>query len=354
MDTLILNIGISFLIGILLSVLLHVYFFKTSINELFMSSISAVTIASVIGITTVSLLFWNDDDFVADISLKKYLIPLAGSLIILFAAFSLNLFTTIIISLFVAIFSIYYTGIIIDFPYDLPGWTNTVLTIILLWLFTCSFYCLSGLTPFPQSQGLCVAIGFIILTALHTAPAIMGYSAALLCGILTVAFVRSKYQPFNHISTPVLGYIIAWFGLMSYQEHLLPCFITFSMYGVMECLIAVFRRIISFPKIQNVIYNTSLYRAYEESGSSHLVTRFIWSTDTMLIILGVFQINSSNTFSLPVFAAILCIWQQYRILNWQQPELSLKEAGKETITSIRKSLNILFKNSDDNKHTDDK
>lgn len=354
MDTLTLNIGISFLIGILLSVLLHIYLFKTSINEIFMSSISAVTIASLTGITAVSWLFWNDNDFVADISLKKYLIPLAGSLVILFAAFSLNLFVTITFSLLVAIFSICYTGIVIDFPYDIPEWGDTVLTIMILWIFTCSFYCISGLTPFPQSQGLCVAIGFIILAVLHTAPAIMGYSAAVLCGTLLIAYTRSSYQPINHISAPVLGYITAWLGLMSYREYLLPCFVTFSMYGIMECLIAVSRKITSFPKIQNIIYNTSLCRAIDESGLPQIATRFIWSTDTMLIILGIFQINGVNAYSLPTFAAILCIWQQYRVLNWRQPELSLKEAGKETFASIKKSLNSLFKDSDNNKPTDNK
>lgn len=355
MNTLIINIGISFLLGMFLSALLHIYFYKkTSLNEIFMSSISAITLASTVGITAVSYFFWSGDDFVADMSLKKYLIPLIGSLIVLFASFSLNLLTTIVFALIVSIFSIYYTGIIINFADNFPEWLNIILTITLLWAFACSFYCISGISPFPPAQGLSIAIGFVILTMLNAAPAVTGYSAALLSGVLFIAYARCGYQPINRISAITLGYIIGWFGLMAYQEYLLSCFVTFSMCGLIECLVAIYRKIISFPKIQNTPENTSLFRVLKESDSPQIVTRFIWSTNTLLVILGIFQINGPNEFSLPVFAIILCLWQQYRLLNWQQPELSLKEAGKETLTSLKKSFNTFFKNSDDNKPTDDK
>lgn len=346
-----LHLILSFLVGMVLSSGLHIYLNKVKVlNNTFLQSTIAVTISSIISISFLTLFFWNNTDFVGNLSSSQYLIPLACSLLILLAASFADIIAVLITTALVSAFTVYYTGISINFYPDMASWINTLLTILSLCIFSCGFYCISGITPFPQSQVIIPALGLVILTIIEVAPSIIGISSAALIGVMSVSYFNGLI---SHNSAPVLGYIIGWLGLVSYPEYLLPCFIIFSMGYLMEFGISVLRKLTTLEKYRKLPYNSTLYQLLDESNSSPAVLRIIWSNGAMLLLLGIFQINSDNCFSLPALAALFCTWQQYRTIHWQQPTLTWKETNKEMITSIKTTFNNLF-NKSDNDRKDDK
>lgn len=352
-DSGLLILGMSFVVGMLMSALFHVWFqYSDFLRENFLSSSFAVAGASIISIVALTMFFWVDDDLVGDISLGQYLLSLGCGLLIIPTLF-IPIGAVVVCGVFIASFlGVYLSDITIIFYPGLPEWLNMFLTSLTLGLFACGFYCVAGLTPFPQSQGMVPAAGFVILTALGLAPLVMGISAAVLLGVLIISYMRGMIQPMEHLSAMLLGYIVGWLGLMSYPEYLLPCFVVFVMYYIMECLVAVFCKLTTLPQFAELPYNSTLYRAFDESGSQEMVSRLIGYTGVLLLILGVFQTNSDNCFSFPIFAAMLCAWQQYRTANWQTPDKTLRETNREVLDSIKKSFNVLFGEND--KHTDDK
>ncbi len=355
MSATVIDTVISFVIGMILSIGFHFYFAKQKhLEEYFLSSIIAITLSAVISISAVAIFFWNSDDFVYDLSITQYLLPLGASLLILVGVLLGSVPYLLISTAIACLFSVYYTGITINFSSELPSWLNMFMTSVCLWLFSGGFYCISGLSPFPQSQGITPALGIIILAFLGMAPFVLGISAAALLGVLIVAYARSFSQPINQDCAIILGYIIGWLGLISCAEYLLPCFIIFMMYYLSEASVALFRKIMPLEKYKNIPYNTTLYQAYIEKAPEQNISSVIWLTSLLLILLGVIQINGDNAFSLPVFAYLFCAWQQYRTIHWQTPKQTLKETNQEVINSIKATFASLFQKNDDNQQKDDK
>lgn len=354
MDSSLLILGLSFAVGLSLSAFFHIWFQHSEfLRENFLAAAFAVATAATSSIVALTLFFWNDADFVGNISLAQYLLSLSCGLLIIPALLIPVDFISICGVMIASFLGVYISGITIIFYPELPEWLNMFFTSLLLGVFACGFYAVSGLTPFPQSQGMISSAGFIILALLGFAPVVMGISAAVLFGVLLVSYARGTLQPMNHLSTMLIGYIIGWLGLISYPEYLLPSFVVFMMYYISECFVAVFCKLTTLPQFAELPYNSTLYRAFDESGSQELVSRMIGYTGILLIILGVFQTNSDNCYSFPIFAAMLCGWQQYRTLNWQTPDKTLKETNREVIDSVKKSFNVLFGDNKNSKHTDD-
>ncbi len=355
MSAIVIDTVIAFAIGMILSIGFHFYFAKQkNWEEYFLSSIIAITLSTVISISATTIFFWNPDDFVYDLSITQYLLPLGASLLILLGVLLGSVPYLLISTAIACLFSVYYTGIAINFSNELPAWLNMFITAVCLWLFSGGFYCISGLSPFPQSQGITPALGIIILTFIGMAPLALGISAAALLGVLIVAYVRSFSQPINQDCAIILGYIIGWFGLISCGEYLLPCFVIFMMYYMAEASVALFRKIMPLEKYQNIPYNTTLYQAYIDGAPQQNISSVIWLTNLLLIVLGVIQVNGDNAFSLPVFAYMFCAWQQYRTIHWRTPKQTLKETNQEVINSIKATFASVFQKNDDNQPKDDK
>lgn len=355
MEYLLLVLGCAFLVGMILSAFLHVCFFQfDSLQDSFLSSIFAIAISAVIGIVVISLCFWNEDDFITYFSYTQYLAPLCCVLLLLPALLVFDGLLLVSSVLIVSFVGVYLSDIVITFNEDFPLWLNMFFTSVLWSLFSLSFYCLSGLNIFPQSQGMIPSLGFVVLTILGGAPLIMGASAAVLVGVLFVACLRCKIQPMAHLGTIVLGYIIGWIGLVSYPEKLFSCFAIFVMYCLLESGLSVFRKCTTLPQYADIPYNSTLYNVFKEGGSSELILKVIYTVGLCLILLGILQINSSRESSLPLFALMFCAWQQYRTINWQVPDKSFKEINGETVKSLKEFFGLLANKSNKKNHTDDK
>ena len=342
MDMSLLILGFSFLLGMITSAAMHIYFGKTTyIDDNFLSSTAAVWFSALICIPLPIYFLFNDSDMVAAINYWQYITPLLSAGLIFLASLSCSIFLTSLATLIACALSVFVTDITIIFVPHWPLFLNSFFTIIALWLFALSFYCISGLNPFPQSQVILPSLGFVGLSAFGAAPLVTGISTAALSGILFISYVRGNIQPINHAATPLFGFIVGWLGLLSYPEYLFPCFIIFVMYHLTEAAAAGLRKLTTLDDYATIPYNSTLYRTFEASASSPLVIRTIWHIGALLILLGFFQLNSPNTFSFPIFALLICLWQHHRLLHWQKPDTTFKEDLQESISSARKALSAL-------------
>lgn len=342
-------IGISFLsclflAAILFSLLSKKEFLQTNL----LSAPLAFCLTAILGIGILSLLFWQDNDFVAMMTPRLYLTPLLGLLLIMISFF-LKIKGSVEIGTFLAsLIAVFGThSFLMIFP-ELPEWINQSLTVLLLWLFALSFRAVSGLNPLPQTEGLAVSGGLLLLYLLGLAPFVLGLTSAGLFGIFLIAYVRCSIQPFGPKYIPAVGFILGWLGLVSYREYLLPSFLTFSMFFLAEACVCTARKITFLPKYKDFFYNAISLQALSEGLAAQTLIRVIWNTNILLVLIGLFQVNSPNTYSLPLFAAIITAWQLYRMLNWQKESQTLKDTHKELIKDLKSSVkNIFNRNTDD-------
>lgn len=353
MSTDILFFGLSFVVGMTLSALLHVLFYRSSFwQNNFLSSTAAICLATILSVIPMAYYCYDSAQFAGDISFMGFVAPLLCSVIILAGACFGSIWITSISILIACSVAVWLSGVTIVFNTGWADWVNILCTIAAYSVFAWGFYCIAGLTPLPQSQGIFASSGLIIIASFGYAPLSLGVSASAILGVFLIAYIRGQLQPINHVGAPMLGFVIGWLGLVSYQEYLLPCFVIFVMYYLAELAVAVFRKITTIDKYSELPYNSVIYQTFEESSSAELINRIIWHTGILLVVLGVFQINSPNTFSFPVFAALVCFWQQYRLFNWNNPDKTFKENYADTIASIKQSISPLFNRN--KKKSDDK
>ena len=344
---------IAFIIGMILSAVLHVTLERVAFwQNNFLASSAAICLASVFSALPVAYYFFDASQFAGEINFLKFALPLTCSLIVLASVCFNNIYITSLGLLLACTLGVGLSDITISFYAGWPQWLNTVCTIAGYWLFAWGFYCISGLTPLPQAQGIFPAIGLVIIAVIGHAPLAFGVSAAAIFGVFAIAYVRGQIQPVSHASAPLLGYIVGWLGLISYPEFLFPCFAIFMMYYFAELAVALFRRITTIKNFSELPYNSVIYQTFEQSSSPELVSRVLWHTGILLVLLGVFQINSPNISSFPIFALFVCFWQQYRLYNWNNPDKTFKENYNDAVKSIKQALTPIIDRH--NKKQDDK
>lgn len=352
MSTHTLIVGLTFLICLMAAAILFSTLVKNSfLRENLLSAALAVCGSLILGVGGITIVFWYAYDFVADITVWQYLLPLLSTLLIAGSFFIKIPYIVPLAAFLAAAASVFGGGLSIIFLPQIPLFFNQLITAIALWLFAVGFTALSGLNPLPQTEGITISIGFILLYLFGLAPFIIGAAAAGLLGALLIAYLYSASQPIGIASAPLLGFILGWLGLLSYGEYLLPCFIIFAMFYLLELLVCTARRITLLPRYRDFAYNSVSVQSFTGGFPAQAVIRVIWSTNILLIILGMFQINGANPYSIPVFAALITAWQLYRMTNWRNESQTLKETNRELVKDIKSSFNKLF-SSDDN--TDNK
>lgn len=342
-------IGISFLTCLFLAAVLFTLFSKKEFLQTnLLSAPLAFCLSAILGIGSLSLAFWYDNDFVAIMTPRLYLTPLL-SLLLIMISFFIKIRGSVEVGTFLAsLIAVFGThSFLMIFP-QLPEWINQSLTVLLLWGFALSFRAVSGLNPLPQTEGLTISGGLVLLYLFGLAPFIIGLTCAGLFGIFLIAYVRCPLQPFGPKYISAIGFILGWLGLVSYREYLLPSFLIFSMFFLAEAVICTARKITFLPKYQEFIYNAVTIQSLKEGLSADNLIRVIWNTNILLLLLGLFQTNSPNTYSLPLFAAIITAWQLYRMLHWQTESKTLKETHEEVVKELKTSLKNIFNNDKDN------
>ena len=332
----------------LFSILPKIIFFR---NKLISTAI-AFTCPILLVTTIVCLFYWYPHDFASDITIYQYLITLLCSLFIVISLFSQLPFAVEIGTLIAAIFAVIIGNFTIDFFPEIPSWINQILSIFALWSFALGWKAICGLNPLPQLESITISGGIFLLYLFGVAPFILGVTSSIILSASVIAYIYSSRSPLGINSSPLIGFIFGWMGLICYQEYLFPCFITFSLFYLLELFIALIRKLTFLPQYQELAYNTISVKSFTSGFPSSDIIHSLWNTNILLLIFGLLQIHGKSTYSLPIFAAIITSWQLYRMSNWQQASKTLKETNQELISGLKASLHNIF--SSDNSDKEDK
>ncbi len=293
-------------------------------------------------IPVIVFLTWYSQDFVSDMTFIQYstgllcLIPIALSFFIRLP------FATEIATLISSAITVTLGNFEILFLPQQASWLNIALTIIILFGFAYGWRALCGLNPFPQIESIAISGGLLLLFLLGFAPFILGVSASGILGISIIAYLYSAHIPLSSISSPLVGFIFGWLGLVCYQEYLLPCFLIFTMFYLLEFLVAFLRKATLLPQYKELCYNTIAVQSFSSGFPSIAILRTLWSSNILLIIFGILEIHSENTLSLIFISCIISIWQLYRMINWQQSSKTLKQTNKQLFQDVKNSLHSIF------------
>ena len=347
--------GISFLVCLIIASAFFAVSFKNDfLRENLLTAAVSSEAAILVAIVPLVFFFWVPYDFVAEISVWRYVISPFAALLILISLLTRQNGIVALAVLAASSLSVLAGDMHIIFFSDVPELLNKILTIIALWIFASGWKAVSGLNPLPQAEGITICGGILILYLLGLAPFILGLTASGILAILIIAHIRSAKQPFSIGSSPFLGFIIGWLGLVCAGEYLLPCFIIFSLFYLLEFSLAFLRKITFLPQYRDIAYNTASLQTFAGGLPAAAIIRIIWGTNILMLFFGLAQVNSDNSFSIPFFAGLIGIWQIYRLLNWQQPNLTLKETNQEIVKTIKSSVNNLFSGKNKKNHRQDK
>ena len=345
-------IGLSFLICLFLSAFFFSNFIKISyFREKLVSSALAIFLSVSITQTAIIFIFWSKVDFIGEMSAWQYLVPLLCSPLIIMSSFMKKNFIIHVFIFICSTITVFISDLTLNFIPQQYTLLNKIITIFFLWAFSVCYKNLSSVKTLPQNEGITICIGILLLYFFGQAPFILGTTTANVLAALIISFIYNSRAPLTTLS-PFLGFILGWIGLISYQEYLLPCFIIFAMYYLIETLVALIHKITFLPQYKNLPFNIVTFKSIDDGLPFAMATKFIWNSNILLIILGLFQINSPNVYSIPFFAALITGWQLYRISNWRNESKTIKEVNCELANEIKSSFHKIF-NKDEN-NTDNK
>ena len=332
--------------------LLSSSFCKKIFEEKVLFSIFSISTSVLFGAILIAVFFWNHYDFVSDITPLRFVLPLL-CLPFIFGSFFIRkpyaVSSALLISCAISIFG---SGLTISFFPNAPLLINSILTVFVFWIFSLGFRATASIGTLPQIDTLTICTGLVFTYLLGQAPQSLALGAACLLSATLVSYFLNTKNPLGTNATPILGYILGWLGLISYQEFLGSCFLIFAMFYIIEAFIAFFRKATFLPQYQDIAYNSLLLQAIQAKIPVSTLIRLIVISNLLLVVLGLFQLVSSNQTSLPIFAALLISWQLYRALNWQQENKTLKEVNKEIITQVKDSFNNIISSKKKKDHAD--
>lgn len=346
--------GCGFLATLVCAAIFFSITFKNAfLRERLLSVVSGFVPSLLAGVGIVVAAMWYPFDFVQDMTLIKFLVPLLATLVVLVAVLLNKPYVVAGGVLVASVISVFGTGMFITFQATWPVALNKLLTVACLWGYAMGYRALSGLNPLPQIEGLVVGVGFVLLGLFGFAPMMLSVEATGIVAILLIAYVNSSRCSLGITGAPVLGFVLGSMGLISYGEYLLPCFVIFSMFYFAELLVSLLKKCSLLPQYSDVVYNSASAEAFSLGLPADTLIRMVFATNFILLLLGFFQIYAVNVYSLPAFAFILTVWQQHRMLHWQQESMTFKEVNKALVQDVKQSIADLLDWNKDKDKTDD-
>lgn len=333
-------VGVVFVVSFVLTSFLNSFLvnFEAFRKTNFSATASAI-LGCIIPSAVVIGFCWNRFDFVSDVGYKAFLAPFIGLAIVFSSCFTYKKYVVEASVLIASIIGVFCGNIFIDFVPDAPIWVNKICSVLAWFLFSVGIRVIATLQPILQIQGITVSGGFVLLFLFKTAPFMIAVVAGSMLASMIVAYLNHNNQSFEFESSPIIGYMIGWFGLITYSEMLLPCYIVLIMYCLVEMAISLIRRLTWMKKYKDFYGNSFVAQIYKSGLPPVIIIKSVWMLSGIVLFFCVFQANGVNNHSIPIFIGIITLWQFYKMINWKSEGKSWKEVNKEAITEIKDTLN---------------
>ncbi|MBE6443793.1 MAG: hypothetical protein E7020_03900 [Alphaproteobacteria bacterium] len=330
METLLTAEGIAFIVSLFVSALLFSLFGRIDfLRKNMIGSTIFTMVGLAVGCLSVLPFFWYEYDFIVNISVWKLLVPFVGAAIIVGATIFDKDYIVLIAILLATIMGVAVLDIEVVFFVGAPKLINQVATIVVWWSFAVGYRALSGLNTIPQTEAITVGVGFLLLSWLGLAPLMLGVFSSSLIAVFLIAYFYSSENPVGVMVSPAIGFVLGWLGLIAYGEYLLPCFVIFVMYYIIEFIVCLLKKITFLPQYKNFESNSVTLYSFYKGLPVMVILKNVWMINSVLIVFGLFQINGVNSYSIPSFVALLVSWQLYKMYSWEDNAKDLNEENRD-------------------------
>ena len=214
------------------------------------------------------------------------------------------------------------------------------LSLIGLWLFLT--YGLKIINVFPtQIYRLAnvFGLGVFILSIIGATPLALGIIGGILCAT-TFPFGLNKYhqtKELSEIETEAFGILIGAFTICGSVEATLSSLLIFLLLFICESICALIRTAIKRIPLKQTKDYTAFGLALSTNCPTLILEHFWTRANLMMLVFGCFQAFAPNNYSLLIFCSLIVLWQQYRIINWQEESYNFKDTTIATISSLKEN-----------------
>ena len=335
-------IGATFVVSFILTSFLYSFLVNfEAFRKTNFSAIASTVLGCVIPSAVVLGFYWNQFDFVSDVGFWSFFAPLIGLALIFASCFTYKKYAVEISVLAASVIGVVGGNMFIDFIPDAPVWVNKICSILAWFLFSVGVRTVATLQPILQIQGVTVGGGFVLLFLFKAAPFMIAAVAVSMFASMLVAYLNHNSQSFEVELSPIIGYMIGWFGLVTYSEMLLPCYIVLVMYCLVEIAVSLIKRLTWMKQYKNFLGNSFVAQVIRSGLAPIVIIKSVWMLSGIVLVFCIFQANGANNYSIPVFIGVVTLWQFYKMINWKSENKSWKEVNKEAFTEIKDTLNIV-------------
>lgn len=232
------------------------------------------------------------------------------------------------------------------FQSHLPFWADRLCLIILWVAFSWCFQYMNGIDGMASLQASTIVGGLFILSFLGGLPLLFGNFSIAFLGSL-VALMLFNWYPAKLLLKPgacmSLGFLLGWMIVLSAREGTSSCALIYSMFFIVEILLAIVKTFIFSSATDKISDNTNYYLTNVSGLSPAVVCQNTAKLQMVLLIVGSFQVYAPNNYSLPLVATLLTVWLINRLRNWQEPDKSLKEINFDVIRDIKENVEDIKK-----------
>lgn len=306
------------------------------------SAVAAVVSGSIISSIGFLSFYWNESDFVQDVSVWSFLAPLIG-LVIIFAACLNNRVSLINWSVLIAsIIGVFGGDLFINFIPEAPAWINKLCSVAAWMLFSIGIRCVAMIYPALQIQGITFAGGIVLLYFFGAMPFMIAVVGATFLAAMMVAYLNYYKQSIGVSVSSILGYFIGWFCFESYGEMLLPCVCVLAMFCLIEISVCLIRRLTFLDKYKVFLNNSVLMQVYQNGFPPAGIIKSLWMLSGVVVVFSVFQANGVNNYSIPVFVALIILWHFYKMLNWKEKDENKENTKQKVFDDVKTTISQMI------------
>lgn len=195
-------------------------------------------------------------------------------------------------------------------------------------------------------QTFFIGLGIAIISFAGATPLTLGLWGIALFGIFLSFYTFNSYPSRLKISNAgvnSIGFIISWLLIRNSEESSLSCSILFSLYFIIEALLAIAKRLTLLQKYNDIYANTFAYQSNIRGLPVDAINNSVIKILILMLIMGCLQIYAPNTYSIPIFAAIIMLWFLNKLLNWDTPRQTLKEMNKSFVSDLKENISEVKK-----------
>ena len=298
--------------------------------------------------------FWDTYDFVSNLGIWAFLAPMVGLLVIYATGFIPIRFVTEAAVLLASVIGVFGGNLYIEFFAQYSAFVNKLCTILVWFLFSIGIRAVASLYPVLHIQTVTISAGFVLLYIFGVIPFALGCVAAAFLGAACVSYLNYRSQVLSVGVSPIIGYFIGWFGLISYNEMLFSCYIVLVLFCLMEMTVSLLKKRTFLKKYEDFSTNSFLVQVYKAGLPAAIIIKSLWMLSGVVVIFAVLQANGVNDYSIPVFVAFLMLWQFYRMIDWKEDIKTWKEKRQDIVSNVKQTIENVKKQTKTGKTKSDK